>query len=154
MITKIYNKKTKEPILVELFTATGILKKFFLTTRDVRCVHHRWHGTHRYDIQVLATHINMDASIFFTAAMICALRSCGNGGTNTQSLTYPQRKNHRAYCQGTSGAIASVVGHFQMHTLYTVLVTLCSGTGKLHGGNGWDFVLLEYERRYVLQLWH
>jgi len=41
MITKIYNKKTKEPILVELFTATGILKKFFLTTRDVRCVHHR-----------------------------------------------------------------------------------------------------------------
>jgi len=27
-----------------------------LTTRDVRCVHHGWHGTHRYDIQVLATH--------------------------------------------------------------------------------------------------
>ena len=29
---------------------------FFLTARDVRCVHHGWHGTHRYDIQVLATH--------------------------------------------------------------------------------------------------
>jgi len=42
---------------MELFTATGKLKKFFvLTTRDVRCVHHKWHGTHRYDIQVLATH--------------------------------------------------------------------------------------------------
>jgi hypothetical protein len=41
---------------MELFTATGKLKKFFLTTRDVRCVHHGWHGTHRYDIQVLATH--------------------------------------------------------------------------------------------------
>jgi len=27
-----------------------------LTTRDVRCVHHGWHGTHRYDIQVVATH--------------------------------------------------------------------------------------------------
>jgi hypothetical protein len=27
-----------------------------MTTRDVRCVHHGWHGTHRYDIQVLATH--------------------------------------------------------------------------------------------------
>jgi hypothetical protein len=26
------------------------------TTRDVRCVHHGWHGTHRYDIQVIATH--------------------------------------------------------------------------------------------------
>jgi hypothetical protein len=31
-------------------------EKFFLTTRDVRCVHHGLHGTHRYDIQVLATH--------------------------------------------------------------------------------------------------
>jgi len=38
MFTNIYNKKTKEPTLVELFTATGKLKKFFLTTRDVRCV--------------------------------------------------------------------------------------------------------------------
>jgi hypothetical protein len=40
---------------MELFTATGKMKTF-LTTRDVRCVHHGWHGTHRYDIQVLATH--------------------------------------------------------------------------------------------------
>ena len=29
---------------------------FFLTTRYVRCVHHEWHGTHRYDIQIVATH--------------------------------------------------------------------------------------------------
>jgi hypothetical protein len=57
VITNIYNKKNKGPTLtlMELFTATGKLKKFFLTTRDVRCVHHRWHSTHRYDIQVLAT---------------------------------------------------------------------------------------------------
>ena len=55
-ITSIYNKKTEGPTLMELFTATGKLKKFFLTTTDVRCVHHRWHGTHRYDILVLATH--------------------------------------------------------------------------------------------------
>jgi len=41
---------------MEFFTATGKLKVFFLTTRDVRCVHHGWHGTHRYDIQVLVTH--------------------------------------------------------------------------------------------------
>ena len=39
-ITNIYNKKPKGPTLMELFTATGKLKKFFLTTRDVRCVHH------------------------------------------------------------------------------------------------------------------
>jgi hypothetical protein len=47
VITRTYNKKTKGPTLMELFTATGKLKKFFLTTR---------HGTHQYDIQVLATH--------------------------------------------------------------------------------------------------
>jgi len=60
VITNIYNKKTKGPTLMELFTAKGKLKKFFfsffLTTRNVRCVHHGWHGTHRYDIQVLDTH--------------------------------------------------------------------------------------------------
>jgi hypothetical protein len=53
VITNIYNKATKGTTLMELFTAAGKLKKFFLTTRDVLCVHH---GTHRYDIQVLATH--------------------------------------------------------------------------------------------------
>ena len=61
VITNIYNRKTKGPTLMELFTATGKVKKFFffLTPRDVRCVHHRWHGTHRYDIQVLATHVSI-----------------------------------------------------------------------------------------------
>jgi len=57
VITHIYSKKTKGHTLMELFTATGKLKKIFLllTTTDVRCVHHRWHGTQRYDIQILAT---------------------------------------------------------------------------------------------------
>jgi len=42
VITNIYNKKIKGPTLMEFFTATGKMKKFFfLTTRDVRCVHHR-----------------------------------------------------------------------------------------------------------------
>jgi len=40
VITNIYNKKTKGPTLMGLFTVTEELKKFFLTTRDVRCVHH------------------------------------------------------------------------------------------------------------------
>jgi len=31
VITNIYNKKTNGPILMEFFTATGKLKKFFLT---------------------------------------------------------------------------------------------------------------------------
>jgi len=40
VITNVYNKKTKGPTLMEFFTATGKLNFFFLTTRDVRCVHH------------------------------------------------------------------------------------------------------------------
>jgi len=57
VITKIYNKKTEGPTLMELFRATRKLKKFFfLTTRNVRCLHYGWHDTHRYDIQVVATH--------------------------------------------------------------------------------------------------
>jgi hypothetical protein len=36
VITNIYNKKPKGPTLMELFTATGKLKKFiFLTTIDI-----------------------------------------------------------------------------------------------------------------------
>jgi len=39
VITNIYNKKTKGPTLMDLFTATGKLKQLFLTTTDTRCVH-------------------------------------------------------------------------------------------------------------------
>ena len=39
VVTNIYNKKTKGPTLMVLFTATGELE-FFLTTRDIQCVHH------------------------------------------------------------------------------------------------------------------
>jgi hypothetical protein len=53
MITNIYNKKTKGPTLMELLTATGKLKKVFLTTRNVRWVQHGWHGRHRYCIDIL-----------------------------------------------------------------------------------------------------
>jgi hypothetical protein len=45
MITNIYKKKTKGPTLTEFFKATGKVEKFFLTTRDVRCVHDGY--THR-----------------------------------------------------------------------------------------------------------
>ena len=60
VITNIYNKKTKGPILMDFFYSHRKTEKvsFFLTTRDVRCVHHGWHGTHRYDIQVVATHVD------------------------------------------------------------------------------------------------
>jgi hypothetical protein len=54
LITNIYNKKTEGPTLMELFTATGKLKKIFLTTRDVRFVPHRWDGDYLYDMPGLA----------------------------------------------------------------------------------------------------
>jgi len=47
VITNIYNEKTKGPTLMEFVIDTGKLKKIFLTTRDVRCVHQGWHSTHR-----------------------------------------------------------------------------------------------------------
>ena len=40
VITNIYNRKIKGPTLMELFTATGKLKKFFLTTRIIPFVNH------------------------------------------------------------------------------------------------------------------
>jgi hypothetical protein len=55
VITNIYNKKSKGPTLIELFTSTRKLNKFYATTRDVRGVYHGWHNTHRYGTQVLAT---------------------------------------------------------------------------------------------------
>jgi len=45
-----------------------------LTTRDFQCVHHGWHGTHRYDIQVVTTH-----------ASTC-WRVCGNNLNITENI--------------------------------------------------------------------
>jgi len=57
VITNIYNKKTKRTYLNGIVKSHNKTEKsFFLTTRDVRCAHHGWQGTHRYDIQVVATH--------------------------------------------------------------------------------------------------
>jgi len=54
VITNIYNKKTKGPTLMELFTATGKPKKFFLTLEmfDECTTGDTAH------IQVLATHVS------------------------------------------------------------------------------------------------
>ena len=100
------------------------------------------HTSIRYSISC-HTRFNMGASIFFTAAMIRAFRSArsrGNVVTNTRYLTHSHKKNS-AKCQWTSGAIASVVGHFQTHALSNILVTLCSGTDEPHSGSGQDFRL-------------
>ena len=88
MITNIYNKKTKGPTLMELFTATRKLKKFFFFYNcrySVCALQVTRHTAIRYSSSC-HTRVNMGASIFFTATMIRAFRSArsrGNGGTNT-----------------------------------------------------------------------
>ena len=87
VITHVYNKKTKGPTLMELFTATEKLKQFFCY--DLRCSMCAPRVTRHTSIRYSSychTRVNMGASIFFTAAMIRAFRSArsrGNGGTNT-----------------------------------------------------------------------
>jgi hypothetical protein len=77
VITNIYNKQTKGPALMKLFTATGKLKQFFwqLEMFDV-CI---TGDTAHIDtiFKFCHTHVNMGASIFFTAAIIRALRALG-----------------------------------------------------------------------------
>jgi precorrin-6B methylase 2 len=72
VITNIYNTKTKEPTLMELFATTGKLNIFLqlevfdvCTTGDTANIDKILSSCH--------THVNMGASIFFTAAMIHAL---------------------------------------------------------------------------------
>ena len=87
VITNIYNKKTKGPTLMKLFTATGKLKKFFFD--KYRCSMCAPPVTRHTSIRYSSschTRVNMGASIFFTAAMIRAFssaRSRDNGGTNS-----------------------------------------------------------------------
>ena len=64
-----------------------------------------WHTLIQYSSS-RHTHVNMGASIFFTAALIHAIRSMrsrGNGGTNTRSLTYPQGKKSQGVMSGDFG---------------------------------------------------
>jgi hypothetical protein len=66
VITKIYNKKTKEPTLMELFTDTGKLNFFWeLEMFDVCTIC----DTAYIDTITCHTRVNMGAIIFYTAAM-------------------------------------------------------------------------------------
>jgi len=88
VITNIYNKKTKGPILTELFTATGKLKKFLFLQLEMFDVCTTGDTAHIDTIFKFSPHtrLNMCASIFFTAVSIRDFRSArprGNCGTNT-----------------------------------------------------------------------
>jgi hypothetical protein len=70
VITNIYNKKTKVSTLMDLFTATGKLKKRQLEMLDVCTTGDTVHIDTIF--KFCHTHVKMGASIFFTAAMIRA----------------------------------------------------------------------------------
>jgi len=87
MIKNIYDKKTKGPTLMELFTATRKTEKFLFNNYSCSmCAPPvTRHTSIRYSSSC-HTHGNMGTSIFFTAAMLRAFRSArsrGNGRTNT-----------------------------------------------------------------------
>ena len=81
VITNIYNKKTKGPTSMQLFTVTGKLKKFL--SDNYSCSMCAPPVTRHTSIRYSSS---CHTSIFFTAAMIRDFRSAmsrGNGGTNT-----------------------------------------------------------------------
>jgi hypothetical protein len=66
VITNFYNNKTKGSTLMEMFTVTGKLKKYFFTTRDVRCVPcHPWftHRTSLFVKKVFSFPVTVNTSI-------------------------------------------------------------------------------------------
>jgi hypothetical protein len=44
---------------------------------NVRCMHHGWHGTHRYDIQILATHAPTYSSLLQLSVLLVMVLSVG-----------------------------------------------------------------------------
>jgi len=80
VITNICNKKTKGPALMELFTATKTENVSFDNQRYSMCSPRvTRHSSIRYS-SPCHTRVNMDASIFFTAAMIRIFRSARSRG--------------------------------------------------------------------------
>jgi hypothetical protein len=123
-----HNKKTKGPTLNKLFTATGILKKKVDNKRCLLCAPRETWQAHIDTIFKFLphTHVNMGASILFTAVMIRAFRSArsrGNGGTNIRSLTFHQRKKVRVTIDllvwyfNTQNDFSPGAAIFSLHTL-------------------------------------
>jgi hypothetical protein len=88
-----YNKKTKGPTLMELFTATGKLNKCFW---QLESVHHGWHSTHWYNIQVLVTHVPTWVNLY--SSLLQSSEPLGQQGpvvmvghTNTSNISSCQK---------------------------------------------------------------
>jgi len=147
VITNIYNKKTKGHTLMNCSQPQKNWKSFFLTTRDVRCVHHRWHGTHRHDIQVLATHVSTYFSLLQWSVPLGMILSVG------QSFAYFSRN---ARCTVTTDLLvwySNTQNDFSPGAAIFSLHTLASPSGRdvnydekqLNGKKKFEFFLLSVQ---------
>jgi len=103
-------------------------KWFFLTTRDVWCVHNRWQGTHRYDIQVLATHAS--TWVHWYSSLLQWSMPLGRHGhvALLERILYTKRtlhSNHRLIC-----VIFQHTKDFSPGTAIFSLHTLTSPSGR------------------------
>jgi hypothetical protein len=81
-------------------------------------VHHRYHGTHWYNIQVLVTHastwVHQYSSLLLWSVPLGSARSCGNGGTYWYFPPLPCDLAGTDYCSseeypfGQQGQVAMV----------------------------------------------
>jgi hypothetical protein len=159
VIINIYNKKTKGPTLMKLFTATEKPEKFFFfTTGYIRCVHQGWHGTHRYDIQILATHASTrSATTWFllaqTPSFSTLFTTCTNGLVCRRVLCvlctkYTLHSNHGLKsCDIPTHKTTSPPGAaiFSLHTLASPSGRNVNYDEKQFGGEGIELFLLSVQ---------
>jgi len=75
-----------------------------LTTRDVSMFAPRWHGTHRYDIQVLATHRPLHGCIDI-------LHCCNNPWLSVSEVTWDEYFARNAHCTLTTDLVCYISTH-------------------------------------------
>jgi hypothetical protein len=89
------------------YNMKGKLSKFRRTFTDVRCGRPLWHGRRQHDSLVLATPMPAYPDQLSRprplSAALAAVKSCGSGGTNTLSFTYPQKKKSQGIRSGDLG---------------------------------------------------
>jgi hypothetical protein len=140
VITNIYNKKTKGTTLMEKFKITGKLKKFIFDNEKCSMCAPRWHGTHRYDIKVLATHasiwVHRYSSLLQWSVLLGQRGHVAMVRRIPGLLTYPQRKKItgcNARCTVTTELLvwySNTQNDFSLRAAIFSLHTLASPSGR------------------------
>jgi hypothetical protein len=89
------------------YNMKGELSKFRRTFTDVRCGRLLWHSRRQHVSLVLATPVPAHPDQLSRPRPLSTLfnccKSCGSGGTNTLSFTYPKRRNGKGFEVGWPG---------------------------------------------------